>query len=455
MMQLKKKNMRNFSKLSVVLCLLFFNGLIYSQNKIKLDGVAAVVGKNIVLESDIIKFQQEVKASNNIEVSKCQILENILEQKLLAHHALVDSVAVTDAEIKGNLDRTLANFKSQIGDVKEVAKLYGFDSEDELRSELTTIEKENLLISKERQGITKNITVTPEEIRFFYNELKSKNQLPTYPLEVELSQIGIHVLPTEEAVKTVLDKLNSIKKEIENGYSMRLKAILYSEDPGVSQNGGQYTLSRDSQFVKEFKEAAFSLEEGEVSEPFKTQFGYHILQVEKVRGQQRDVRHILIRPKVDNAKLTVAKQELEKIKTQLINKELTFEEAVKKYSTDEATKLNEGVLMNPMTNDAKFDLEKMDPQLANHYKDLKEGDFTTVYFQENREGEKSFVLGMLKKYYPSHEANLKLDYAKIQELALQDKQQKAIDTWVKSKIKDSYIRINESYKDCDYKYKWQ
>lgn len=430
---------------------------VFAQDKIKIDGVAAVVGDKIILDSDIAKYKQEVESRSEGKVTfdDCQILEDVMSQKLLAHQAVIDSVIVSDAEVNSGVDRTLAHFKQQVGNMNKVVELYGFDDLEDLRSELTRIEKENLLIQRERASVVSDIAVTPEEVRFFYNDLKQKGDLPSFGIEVQLSQITMRAAATKEAEQEVIDKLNEIKKEVENGYSMRLKAILYSEDPGVSQNGGKYTITRESQFVKEFKEAAFSIEEGEVSEPFKSQFGYHILQVEKVKGQQRDVRHLLIKPKIDDAKLTSAKKKIESVKAQILAGELAFDAAVRKHSDDEATKLNKGKLVNPYTNDAKFELNKMDAKLFSKVDKLKEGELTDVFYEETREGEKMYKFIKVVKRTDAHEADLVKDYVKIQELALQKKQQETLEKWYNTKIKDTYVKLNGKFKDCSFKQNWK
>ncbi len=427
-----------------------------AQQKIKIDGVAAVVGDKIILDSDIVKYKQEIenRTEGKTTFKNCEIMEDIMTQKLLAHQAVIDSVLVSDVEVSAGVQRTLEHFKSQVGDMAKVVSLYGFEDLEDLTSELTRIEKENMLIQRERQSIVKDVVVTPEEVRFFYNDLKKEGDLPNFGIEVELSQITIKAVPTKEAIQKVLDKLNSIKKDVDNGYSMRLKAILYSEDPGVAQNGGLYTITRQSQFVKEFKEAAFSLEVGEVSEPFKSQFGYHILQVEKIKGQQRDVRHLLIQPKIEESKLNAAKEKMEAVRAEILAGDITFEEAVVKYSDDKATKLNKGKLVNTYTNDAKFELNKMDPKLFSKVDKLVENDITETFYEETREGDKMYKIIKITKRVDAHQADLSKDYVKIQQLALQKKQQETLEKWYKSHIKDTYVKLNGDNGLCTFKYDW-
>lgn len=428
-----------------------------AQEKIKIDGVSAVVGDKIILDSDIVKYKQEIenRSEGKTAINDCEVMEDIMTQKLLAHQAVIDSVLVSDAEVDAGVQRTLEHFKSQLGSMDKVVTLYGFEDIEDLTSELTRIEKENTLIQRERQSVVSDVVVTPHEIRYFYNDLKEKGDLPSFGIEVELSQITIKAEPSKKDVQEVIDKLNAIKADVENGYSLRLKAILYSEDPGVAQNGGKYTITRQSQFVKEFKEAAFSLEEGEVSEPFKSQFGYHILQVEKIKGEQRDVRHLLMQPKVEQTKLNAAKEKLEAVKAEILAGDITFEKAVVKYSDDLATRLNKGKLVNTYTNDAKFDLNKMDPKLFSKVDKLNEKDITDPFYEENREGEKMYKIIKVTSRVDAHEADLVQDYVKIQKLALQKKEQETLEKWYKSHIKDTYVKLNGEHSKCDFKYKWE
>jgi peptidyl-prolyl cis-trans isomerase SurA len=257
----------------------------------------------------------------------------------------------------------------------------------------------------------------------------------------------------------VIDKLNEIKKEIESGFSFRLKAIINSDDPAVSGNGpgaaGLYTLTRESGFIKEFKEVAFSLDEGEISEPFESGFGFHILLVEKIKGQERDVRHILIQPKISQAELNASNEELAKIREQILNGEITFEEAVVKYSEDKDTKNNSGLLLNPQTNDTRFDLTRMDPNLYNKISSLKTGEITVPFYDEVRGESKMHKIILVKSKDDAHTANFTKDYEKIQQLTLQKKQEETVEKWSTDKIKDTYIKINNDYKACDFKNNWK
>lgn len=427
-----------------------------AQSKLKIDGVGAVVGKNIVLDSEIDAFKQEMiqQSDGKIEISDCEMLEQIMNRKLLAHHAVIDSIVVNEAEINQQVQRKTDYFTQQLGSQEKMLELYGFESVKELKDELYRVEKEGLLISKMQQQLTADVSITPEETKRYFNSLKEKDNLPEIGAEIELAQIVLNVKPSKEETERILARLNEIKKEVEEGANFKMKAILYSDDPGVTQNSGFYTIDRNSQFVKEFKEAAFSIEEGEISEPFKSDFGYHILIVEKVKGKERDVRHILMQTKVEDEDLEVIKDSLAKIRERILKLDITFEDAVLRYTEDRDTRLNKGMIINSETGDTHFDLTRMDPDLYSKVSNLKEGEISEVFYDQTRQGEKMFKILLLKSKTEAHTADISKDYVKIQNLALQKKKAETIDKWAKENIDNTHIKINDSYSYCKFENNW-
>ena len=452
----KTKTLR-YTKSLIFLLFLGLMSATISAQKVKVDGVAVVIGKNIVLDSDIEKFKLEVERSSEgkIEISDCEMLEELMNQKLLSHHAIVDSVTVTEAEISSNVERSIQYFTQQFGDEEKVIKAYGFNDMDDLKKELATVQKENLLIEKEQQKITEKIDVTPEEVRLYYNGLKERNELPKFPAEIELAQIVINAEPTQEENDRILAKLNQIKKEIEEGASFRMKAIINSDDPGVTQNGGKYPVTKESNFIKEFKEMAFTLELNEVSKPFKSQFGYHLMQLHEIKGNTRIASHILMQPEIPDEKLKSTKEEVVKIIKDIKSGAITFEEAVKKYSEDKETKNNGGLIINPYTGESKFDLTRMDPALYARVNDLKKGEMTEPFYDEARGGEKMYKFILMRDRTDTHTADLVEDYVKIQQLALRKKKEETIAKWSKEKIKDTYIKLNNEHNKCNFKKNWK
>jgi peptidyl-prolyl cis-trans isomerase SurA len=430
---------------------------VQNDTRVKLDGVAVVVGKNIVLESEIAayKLELEQQSEGKAKVSNCEILEQIMNRKLLSHHAVVDSIIVTEADVQGRVEQKIAYFLQQLGSEEKLYNFYGFSDMADLRKEFIEVEKEASLVQKMKQKLTEDVDVTPEEVRNYYKSLEEKNNLPEIGAEIELQQIVLYAKPSEAEEKRVLDKLKEIRKQVVDGEgSFKMKAILYSEDPGVSQNSGFYTITRESEFVTEFKEAAFSLDEGDISEPFKSDFGYHILMVEKIKGKQRDTRHLLMQPQVTQEQLDKVKDSLVKIRKDILTLKYSFEKGVKKHSGEKETKANKGLLMNPETNDSKFDLTRMDPSLYARVSALKQGEVTDVFYDETRAGEKMYKIILMKSKTDAHIADLVKDYVKIQGLALQKKREETIAKWTKENINDTYIKINKGYVNCEFTNNW-
>lgn len=441
--------------INILLFILVFNQVITAQ-KVKIDAVGVVVGKNIVLDSDIEKFKLELENSSEgkIQISDCEMLEQLMLQKLLAHHAVVDSIVVSDAEVNDQVERNIQFFSQEYGSIEKVVEAYGFNDIEDLKKELFGIEKENSLIQKEQRQITENIDVTPEEIRIYYNGLKEKGELPEFPAEIQIAQLVLNADPTQEEVDRVINKLNQLKKDIEGGSSIKMKAIINSMDPGVTDNGGRYSIDKNSQFIKEFKEAAFSLDVNQVSEPFKSKFGYHILQLHEIRGETRIASHILIQPDIPQEKLNETKEKLEKIKKDINDGVITFEEAVKKYSQDDDTRNNGGLIVNPYSGESTFDLTRMDPALYARVNNLQKSEMSDVFYDETRQGKKMYKVMIMKDRTNTHIADMVKDYVKVQNLALQKKKQETIAKWSREKIGDTYIKISEEFRKCTFDKNW-
>lgn len=442
---------------AIVIVLFLTMSLDIQAQKVKIDGVSVVVGKNIVLDSDIEKFKLEVENSSEgkIQISDCEMLEQLMLQKLIAHHAVIDSVMVSDAEINSGVENNIRYFTQQYGSEEKMVSAYGFNDVEDLKKELYKIEKENKLIQREQAKITEKIDVTPEEVRLYFNGLKEKKELPEFPAEIEIAQIVVYAEPTEEEHIRIISKLNEIKKQVEEGASFRLKAIINSDDPGVTQNGGKYPVTKESNFIKEFKEMAFTLDVNEVSEPFESVFGYHLMQLHEIKGDTRIASHILMQPEIPDEKLKETKEKAEKIIKEVKDGTLTFADAVKEYSEDKETKNSGGLILNPATGEASFDLTRMDPTLYARVSDLKKGEMTDPFYDETRGGEKMYKFMMMVNRTDTHTADLITDYVKVQRLALQKKKQEKMTSWSKEKIKDTYIKLSEEHRKCTFERNWK
>ena len=454
---LQKTTILKRINLIIFLFFLVFASFTSFAQKVKIDGVAVVIGKNIVLNSDIDKFKQEIekRSEGKIKISDCEMLEELMQQKLLSHHAVVDSVTVSDAEITANVDRNIAYFTQEFGSVDKVIKAYGFNSIEDLKNEIYTVEKDNLLIQREQAKITEKVDVTPEEVRLYFNGLKDKGELPEIPAEVEIAQIVFKAIPSQEEDDRIIEKLNELKTQIEEGANFKMKAIINSEDPGVTSNGGEYEVTKESPFIKEFKETAFSLDIDQVSKPFKSDFGYHIMQLHEIRGNKRVASHILMRPNVSDQLIKDTKIKADQVKQDILDGKITFEDAVKQYSQDDDTKNDGGLITNPYNGESKFDLTRMDPDLYGRVAELKKGEYTDVFFDQDQSGIKMFKFMLMRERTDTHVADLVQDYVKIQELALTKKKEEVITKWSKEKIKDTYIKLSEIHNKCTFEKNWK
>jgi peptidyl-prolyl cis-trans isomerase SurA len=421
----------------------------------KVDGIVAVVGDFVVLDSDIDLMYRELQAQNVPiqEVTRCELLGKLMEDKLYAHQAIQDSIIVTDADVNETMNRQIDYFVENLGSEEKMVAYFKKKNIETFRTELFEMIKNQKLTEQMQKKIIDDVEITPEEVRQFFTRFK-KEELPVFGAEMEVAQIVIKPEISEAEKQKVINKLKELKAEILAGSSFYSKAVLYSEDRASGASGGFLKMNRKTQFVKEFKEAAFSLAEGEISDPVETEFGYHLIYVEKIRGQELDVRHILMSPKVTNEALAKAKEETENIRKKIISGEISFSDAAKSESDEKETRNNGGLLINPKTFNNRFELTKMDPSLYNQVADLKDNEVSRTMLDEGQRGEKSFKLMMVTNRYDEHTADYATDYTKIKELALKEKQIKAIAKWSESKIKDTFIKVNSDYTACPFANHW-
>jgi peptidyl-prolyl cis-trans isomerase SurA len=425
-----------------------------TPKRLKVDGIIAVVGDYTILDSDIDKTFLELSQNASVkDITRCQMLGKILEDKLYAHHAIQDSIVVRDEEIKEKLNDQIAYIIEQLGSMDKAVQYFKKNSEEELRTELFEVIKVNKLTAEMQRKIVDEVEVTPEETRTFFKSFP-KEELPLFGAEMEVAQIVVTPKITEEEKRRIVTRLKEIKAEVIAGSSFKTRAVIYSDDRGSASNGGFYKINRKTQFVKEFKDVAFSLGEGEISEPFETEFGFHIIMVEKIKGQEVELRHILMTPKVSDQALKEAREKIILIKQRIENGEITFAEAARTMSDEKETRANGGILINPQTQDTKFELTKMDPTLYSEVSNLKSGAITAPILDDDPRSGKKYKIITVTNRIEEHIADYAKDYTKIKALALKEKQFKAIGKWTDEKIKETYIKINGEYKDCVFTNNW-
>ena len=491
MRPLKKKNLKSMyktNKITLLLSFLFISSIAISQvpeempdtqieppqpelqadmgikkdstpkfKRLKLDGIAAVVGDYVILESDIEKTLIDLKNQGAMteDITRCGLLGKLMEDRLYAHQAVQDSLLVSDDEVNLTTERQIQSFVAQMGSMDKLLKFYKKEDEASLREDINKINKLRMLSEKMQGSIVSEIEITPEEVRQFFNKIP-ENERPVFGAELEISQIIKQPKATDIEKQKVIDKLNTIKADVEdNDAKFSVKAILYSQDPGSKSKGGFYSITKDTGFDKTFKDVAFSLQEGEVSDPFETMFGFHLIYIEKIRGQELDLRHILITPEISQDALDEAKAELDSIRKHISEGKYTFAEAARNFSDEKETKFDGGLLRNPITYDSRFELTKMDPTLYNQVRNLKDNEISfPIFEQDPRGGGPKYKLLNVTNRYDEHIADFAKDYTRIQQLALTEKQYNAIKKWMSEHIDETYISVNESNKGCDFANNW-
>lgn len=411
------------------------------------DGVAAIVGGDVILKSDIDE-QYDVFNRQNFgkPVSYCEVFEELLFQKLLIHHAAIDSISIGEEEVEANMDRRIQQLIMQMGDQKKLEDFYE-KSVVEIKEDMRTLIKEQLTAQRMQMTVVEGIEVTPSEVREYYENLPA-DSIPLISAEVELSQIVKFPELSDEAEQEVIAKLKELKGRIENGTSFSSMAILYSEDPGSNKKGGEYQGIQRGVFVKEFEAVAFNLRKGEISDPFKTEFGYHIVQLLEKRGEELDLRHILIKPKLTQENLQEAKNFLDSVSVAIANGEMTFEEASRRFSDDEQTRFNGGQMSNFQSGNNKFELSQLDRGLFALISTLEDDEISEASFYRTEDQREAFRIVRLDANYEPHKANLDLDFTRIKGFALQQKQAKTVENWKNEKLADTFVKINEGYYDC-------
>jgi peptidyl-prolyl cis-trans isomerase SurA len=451
--------MKNRIKTSITIILLMTSFVLLAQKeRIKVDGVTAVVGDQIVLDSEIgqLKIQLKQQGVDIKKMNDCQILEQLLQEKMLIVEAKKDTlISVSDKEVESMVDQQIEYMKTQMGgSIDKVLEFYNKKTRSELVSELKELDKNRKLSARMKEKVIADVDVNPEEVKTFFDAIP-KDKIPELNTQVSVYQLVVKPKPDQSEIDKVIKKLKDIKKKVEEGSSFRVQAVLNSQDPGSRANGGKYVLNRKSAFVQEFKDVAFSLEEGQVSEPFKTEFGYHILYVEQINGQERVVRHILMIPEVGFLNNRAAEKQIDTIRKRIVNKEITFEEAAKEFSDDKETKDLGGKIVNPNTGEFMLDLTTLDPKLHQRIQDLKEGEITPVFSEKDRTGKTLYKILYIKKRVPTHKLDFVKDFPKVKKMALAEKKEKVLSKWINEKIKNNYIKINNEFLKCNFDSNWK
>jgi len=450
--------MKLFVKILITILLsVALSSLNAQDNKQIIDEIVAVVGDEIILLSDINDRKKEMKEEGfQIDSeSECAIVEELLYQKLLVNQAKIDSLEVTEDAVESQLERRLEYYISQFPNETEFEAFYG-KTASQLKEEFRSDVKDQLLTQRMQAEITQSVNVTPNDVEEYFNAIPP-DSLPLIESEVQYSQLVIKPRIQKEQENQVITKLEGYREELMNSpYKFGLYATLYSDDPGSanSQNEGCYRKVSRGTMVPEFEEAVLNLQPGQITQPFKTDFGYHIARLEEKSGKYYSVCHILNSVdilEIDNQK---AQLKLDSIRGLIVSDSLSFARAAGLFSEDKDTKNAAGKVVNPYTGGTKHEISKIDPRITLVLNRLQPGEISNAVPFDGASGQKEFRVFKLISRSDAHIANLKDDYRLLKQITETELQNKLLEEWIEKKLQETYKRLNTEYQSCTYRYDW-
>ncbi len=418
------------------------------------DKIVGVVGDKIVLQSDVENSILDMQRNGfslppNV---KCYSLEQALNVKALVLQAEKDSLPITDEEVEIDIDNRIRSYISAYGGKAELEKIAG-KTVYQIKEDMAIPIRDQKLAVAMRNKIVGDVRITPYEVQQYFNRIPT-DSLPFYETEVEIGEIIMYPKSSRDAEDYAKEELATLKKQVEAGRDFKTLANLYSDDPGAKQNYGEYEINRnDQQYDKTWLGKAFTLKEGQVSAPFKTQFGYHIMQLVSKAGDDAVVRHILKIPKITTIETDEIVKKLDSVRANLISEKIAFGTAVSKYSDDTNGKFTGGMRQN-QAGSTFLTIDQLDKDIIPVLDKLKQGEFSQPIVFDAEAGKKGVKVIYLKTRSAPHRESLKEDYSKIADKALEEKKEMVLEKWFNQKLKTYYIKIDPAYSDCDVMEKW-
>lgn len=442
-------------KIFLIVLSIITTNLLYSQEKNLIDGVVWVVGDAAILRSDV--EQERIRAQyegNKITGDPyCVIPEQIAIQKLFIHQAKIDSITYNAGQVETQVNAQISYYLREIGS-KEKLEEYFKKSISEIKEELRTAISEQSLVQQVQQSLVSNIKITPSDVRKFYNST-NPDSLPIIPAQVEVQIITIEPEIPSEVIEATKERLREYADRVNKGEAdFSMLARLYSDDTESAKKGGELGFVGRGTLVPEFADAAFALSEpGKVSRVIETEFGYHIIQLIEKRDERINCRHILLRPRVTSDVKVNALMKLDTIANDIRNEKISFDNAVKVYSSDKNTKMNNGLLTNSNTGSSKFEFQDLPSEIAKVSYNLKVGEISQPFSMFSEElGREVFAIVKIKTKTENHRANLEDDFQVLKNICDNKMRQELIENWIKKKIKETYIYISPEWRDCQYNY---
>jgi peptidyl-prolyl cis-trans isomerase SurA len=438
-------------KIVVILIFTLTPASFMAQNVI--DQVIAVVGDEPILKSEIETQALQMQSQGYISEGdiNCELLEEMLFQKLLLKQAKQDSIEITSAEVDNELNRRLGVFIRRLGSEQKLEEYYQ-KSIPEIKADFRDMIKEQMLTQRMQQQITSDVSMTPAEVREYFNNIP-EDSLPLIPTSYTLKQIVMYPKVSDEEKQRCRKKISEMRDRILDGENFSTLAVLYSDDPGSAAKGGELGFVSRTDLVPEFASTAFDLEpEDTVSRIIETEFGFHILKLIEKKGNLVNVRHILVTPRTGVEEQRETRKILQDIRGKIIADSISFEEAAETYSEDESTASSGGTMMNMQTGKTTFAANELDPLARDVIEELEPGELSKVIKTRDARGKPVLKFFKLQKKVPQHQANMKDDYQRYQEEALAKKKQNVINDWINRQLKSTYVKIDDSYQGCEFKY---
>jgi peptidyl-prolyl cis-trans isomerase SurA len=426
--------------------------LIPARGQMVIDRIVAVVGEHRILQSDV-ETQYLQNRAQGIPMPgdpKCSVLEDYLSQKLLVNQAKIDSVEVSEGTVEMELDGRLEYFINMIGSQQALEEYFG-KSIIQIKEDMRESVRESILMRQMHGNITKDVRVTPSEVRNYYNSL-SRDSVPYIDSKIEISQIVMYPEVKEEAVFATKQKLLDLRKRILNGEKFSTLAVLYSEGPSAPK-GGEIGFMGKGELDPAYAKAAFSLKEGGISTIVESSFGYHIIQLIERREDRVNTRHILMKPEIDPEAIVATRRKLDSIARLIRTDSIGFDLAARIYSQDRNSAVNGGVMVNPLDNTTEFEMDDLQPAEFVALRDLNVGEITDAFKAEDENGKEVYKIILLQNRTRPHRANLKDDYKVLQGMALERKQEEAFQMWLDEKIEGTYVKIDNSFAGCEFQKK--
>lgn len=418
------------------------------------DEVVWIVGDQPIFRSDVEELYQQMRSEGTPLAGDpyCTLPEQIAVEKLFLHQARLDTVEAPEAQVQSSVDRRLEFFVSNLGS-REKVEQYFRKSFPALREQLLEVMRNNYITEQVQSNITKGVKATPNDVKKYYSTLPD-DSIPYVPMQVEAQIIQLNPTVPKQEIEDVKARLRDFADRVNRGETpFSTLAILYSED-GSAMQGGELGFHSRADFVPEFSNVAFNLSDPDrVSRIVETEYGYHIIQLIEKRGEQVNVRHILLRPKVSSADLDIAVHRLDSLRKEIVGGTFSFDDAARFVSQNKDSRNNRGVMVNPRTGSSRFEMQDLPAEVARKIEVMNVGDLSEAFIMKDQaKNQDVAVIVRLTNRIPGHRATMSEDYNLIKQMYENHRRQEMITEWVEKKIKDTYIRIEEGWDNCDFKY---